>query len=1003
VLRAAARAETPYQVVHFDGHGTWADLTSGDGGEEGVDLPATRLGVLSPIRPGTHGYLLFEAPGQPDNRLLVDGPALGRLLAEAGVGVLMLNACRSAYADTPPPPGGEAGEGQPDAGDAHGRVRAYGSLAQEVADAGVAGVVAMRYSVFVDTAARVVATIYNQLLDGHSLGEAVGAARRQLAADPHRKVVFRRLPLQDWAVPLVYEAAPLPLLSHPTGDGGLTLDADARGQPSDGGLPRLPDAGFYGRDETLLAFDRAFDAHPVVLVHGYAGAGKTTVAAEFARWYAATGGLDHTDLGCGPVLFTSFERHRPLARVLDQLGDTLAPILEANGVHWLALSDTERRRVALRLLAQVPLLWVWDNVEPVSGFPTGTPSAWTEAEQADLADFLRDLAQRTKAKVLLTSRRDERSWLGGLPARVRLPAMPMLERLQLAEALAAKHGRHSLDLDAWRPLLAYTAGNPLTLTVLVGQALRDGLASRAQVEAFVARLRAGEADIGDDKTQGRAASLGASLSYGLHAAFTDTEQAQLAVLHLFHDTVDADDLVLMGADVVPPPVTALAGLTPEHGIALLDRAADIGLLTPLGVGIYAIHPALPWYFTALFHQHHPESAGEAATHAYTAALAGLGHYYSQQVRQGHQQAFDLLAVEEANLLHARRLARAHRQWDQLIDTMQGLDLLYQRQGRAAEWARLVTEITPDLADPITDQPLPGRHDQWTILTGYRIHIAHGARDWPTATRLLTLMIGHHRQEAAAVLAADPTHLGDHDRRRISNLAHDHEHLGHVRREQGQADCIHSYQQAADLFRRINDRSGLAVLAFNLGHAYLTIPALRDLNRAEHHYRESLTLRAEHDQIGRARITAQLGIVAWERFHAARAGVAPATVIIGHVRTAAECCHQALAQLPADAITEQATVHNMLGAIYHEAGQPDTALTHYQKAINYFETAGDQYRAGVVRRNIARLLGRAGRHSDALAYARAALADFASYGPAAATEADKTRHLSTWIEQAAAGQ
>jgi CHAT domain len=90
----------------------------------------------------------------------------------------------------------------------HGRVRAYGSLAQEAADAGLAGVVAMRYAVYVDTAARVVATIYNQLLDGNPLGEAVSAARRQLAADPHRKTVFRRLPLQDWAVPLVYEATP---------------------------------------------------------------------------------------------------------------------------------------------------------------------------------------------------------------------------------------------------------------------------------------------------------------------------------------------------------------------------------------------------------------------------------------------------------------------------------------------------------------------------------------------------------------------------------------------------------------------------------------------------------------------------------------------------------------------------------------------------------------------------------------------------------------------------
>ena len=58
----------------------------------------------------------------------------------------------------PAPPTGGTGEvGQSPAtdpaadgrapADVHGRVRAYGSLAAEVADAGVAGVVAMRYNV----------------------------------------------------------------------------------------------------------------------------------------------------------------------------------------------------------------------------------------------------------------------------------------------------------------------------------------------------------------------------------------------------------------------------------------------------------------------------------------------------------------------------------------------------------------------------------------------------------------------------------------------------------------------------------------------------------------------------------------------------------------------------------------------------------------------------------------------------------------------------------------
>src|SRR5439155_11265472 len=120
-------------------------------------------------------------------------------------------------------------------------------------------------------------------------------------------------------------------------------DLDAR-------LPPRPDVGFFGRDETLLALDRAFDRQPIVLLHAYAGSGKTATAAEFARWYALTGGVD------GPVLFSSFEQHTPLARALDAIGQAFGAALEQAGVHWLALDDARRRDVALQVLRQVPVL-----------------------------------------------------------------------------------------------------------------------------------------------------------------------------------------------------------------------------------------------------------------------------------------------------------------------------------------------------------------------------------------------------------------------------------------------------------------------------------------------------------------------------------------------------------------------------------------------------------------------------------------------------------------------
>ena len=148
----------------------------------------------------------------------MDGPVLGRLLADAEVPVLVLNACRSAHADLVTAPETVKAEL-----DAHERVRAYGSLAQEVMDAGVAGVVAMRYNVYVVTAAKFIGEVYAGLSKGRELGAAVAAARRHLAADPLRQVGAQPLPLQDWLVPVVYEAAPLALRAVP-GTSGLVID-----------------------------------------------------------------------------------------------------------------------------------------------------------------------------------------------------------------------------------------------------------------------------------------------------------------------------------------------------------------------------------------------------------------------------------------------------------------------------------------------------------------------------------------------------------------------------------------------------------------------------------------------------------------------------------------------------------------------------------------------------------------------------------------------------------
>lgn len=920
VLRQAQAEGKPYHIVHFDGHGMYEEIA-----------PAERRLLLSPPRAGAHGYLLFENPKIRENEQFVDGPALGKLLVETEVPVLVLNACRSAHAEAPnfPLPLGE-GSGVRE------EIRAFGSLAQEVMDTGLTGVVAMRYNVYVVTAAQFVADLYATLTQGHSLGEAVTLGRKQLHDGPLRQIAYDPRPLQDWPVPVVYEAAPIPLFPKATTTAKLQIHLKAgeatvsRGD-LDASLPPQPDAGFFGRDETLLALDRAFDTQAIVLLHAFAGSGKTTTAAEFARWYSLTGGVQ------GPVLFTSFEQYKPLPRVLDQIGAVFGSALEQSGVHWLALSDADRRSVALQVLKQIPVLWIWDNVEPVAGFPAGTASAWSAAEQKELKDFLSACCD-TKAKVLLTSRRDEQAWLGDLAVRIPVPPMPMQERVQLARALAEKHNRRLIEVEDWRPLLHFTQGNPLTITVLVGQALRDGLKTPAQIMAFVDKLRAGEGSFSDEVSEGRAKSLGASLSYGFEHAFNETERKQLALLYFFQGFVNVGTLQAMG-DPEIGNLPELYGITREASMALLDRAAEVGLLTAHGGGCYYIHPVVPWYFKNLFDRYYPESSSKNqtssihATRAYVEATGQMGDYYHREYTNGNRGIIDALTAEEANLEHTWQLARKHSWWRSVMHVMQGLHALYKHTSRVAEWKRIVEETVPDFVDRTTDGALFEREEHWGIFTQYRVTLAKETRQWNEAERLQRLVVEWSRQQAAAALVMPKELLDNFQRNVIRTLGVSLTQLAEILVEQNKDDCLALFQQATALFQLIGDHVTEAITAFNLGIAYKELSSIRDLDKAERWYRRSLELYEEHDRLGRAKCIYQIGQIYSLRLREARKANKPRTELDQNFNTAVKFYQEAMDVLPTNAVHDLAVAQVNLGGTYAEVDNFEMALMHYREAIS----------------------------------------------------------------------
>jgi hypothetical protein len=453
-LRAAKDSGRPYQVVHFDGHGVWGDANDSEWLR--TFIPAAEAGrtgrwLVSPARPGAHGYLRFEQRGAAGPEQLVDGPVLGNLLADVGVPLLVLNACRSAMAE---PPTARA------VASPHAEVRAYGSLAQEVMDAGVAGVLAMRYDVYVTTAARFVADLYAGLLTGLSFGAAVRDAREHLAGRPAGEAHATAL---DWMVPVAYEAAPLQLTEPASGAGTPpAAGSAATGPATESGLPAESDLGLFGRDALLLALDRAFDSQPIALIHGEAGIGKTATAAEFGRWYLRTGGVS------GPVVYSSVARYATPAALAAALnGAPGLPPVAADG-----LTGAQHLLLAGEVMRRVPLLWIWDDIDQ-------DPDPCRSRELLSLLHAARE----SRAKLLLVSRDDQQAWLGNLPVRLQLPPLPLVERNLLVRALGARHGVQisGLSVSARRSL----GGNPGTLIDLTEAALRAGCATKVELETFM--------------------------------------------------------------------------------------------------------------------------------------------------------------------------------------------------------------------------------------------------------------------------------------------------------------------------------------------------------------------------------------------------------------------------------------------------------------------------------------------------------------------------------------
>lgn len=476
-----------YQILHFDGHGTYVGPT---GTQSGYTLGAVE------------GRLMFETEeGAPDP---ISAEQLSSLLAEHALPVVVLSACQSAMLD--------ARAADP-----------FACVAAALLRSGMCAVVAMAYSLFVSGAQRFFPAFYSRLFEEGSVAQAVRAGRQKMLEQPGRVCVRGEYPLQDSIVPVLYQQQAVDLsFARQAKDKFVQRNT----RLPEAGFDRNP-YGFVGRDAAILELERAMRRKPAgILIYGLGGVGKTTLARGFCQWLDRTDGLD----GC---LWFSFQEIHSSEYVINRMGEALF------GGEFAIVPLQEQLTALEQAFQKRRWLLVWDNFEVVRGIPgTAVTAQLDDEDQKLLTDFL-DRIRGGPTKVLITSRSAE-EWLGSERRyRLELRGLQGEERWEYCQTILADLGlrvdQKDKDLGELMNLLG---GHPLAMRAMLPRLERM---TAAQV-SHALRQNLAELGASADPEQDR---LMATLQF-VEQSLSETLRPLLFPLSLHEEYVDRKSLEAMG-------------------------------------------------------------------------------------------------------------------------------------------------------------------------------------------------------------------------------------------------------------------------------------------------------------------------------------------------------------------------------------------------------------------------------------------------------------------------
>ena len=557
-------------ILHFDGHGVFdADGVYFEQAKQVFPegYAGTKAGEGSQVDRKNIGYLVFET--EDGKKALIDAEKLGDMLYQQEVSLVFLSACQSGMVGTSEESVDE---------------EALGSIAVRLAKTGIPSIIAMTYSVLIDSTEKLSGEFYENLANGKAIAESLDNARRHLIRNSDRGERPRgqkriTLKLQDWFLPALYQSGqdvPLLINSPPLSSTNISssplsstnisssplsstnissppLSRGAGGDQPQHNLPKQPEAGFFGRSRELWKIDRWFTQNTRrITISGFGGQGKTSLAIEAGAWLQTTGMFSRVCF----VDYANFQSVDALAVAVA----TLATVLQHSFL------DAE---AVIPVLAQIPTLIILDNLEalPETALPPLLTAAkvWSEVGQTRLLLTTRS-PELGHPDYSSTSLEHRLQTLRGLAAQDALDYVQRLMQFPPEPTYGVPAREDLLDL------LELVAFHPLSIKVLVPQ-----LKARPLAELGLALQ---QAILDSSNLEEKDRSLVASLNLSLER-LDERAKALLPRLGVFQGGAFEDDLLAITGlgktdqEIQNDQLRSLLELLQSQGLEAVTRTFDL--------------------------------------------------------------------------------------------------------------------------------------------------------------------------------------------------------------------------------------------------------------------------------------------------------------------------------------------------------------------------------------------------------------------------------------------